>query len=84
MFQAPAEVYDRFVGRYSPALARAMCKAAEVQAGQRALDVGCGSGALVELLAEVLGAENVAGIDPSEPFVQATRARVPGARVVVG
>ena len=84
MFQAPAEVYDRFVGRYSPALARAMCKAAEVQAGQRALDVGCGSGALVEVLAGVLGAENVAGIDPSEPFVEATRARVPGARIVVG
>ena len=84
MFQAPAETYDRFVGRYSPALAIAMRDAAGVRAGQRALDVGCGSGALAQLLAEVLGAENVAAIDPSEPFVEATRARVPGARVVVG
>jgi ubiquinone/menaquinone biosynthesis C-methylase UbiE len=84
MFRAPAEVYDRYIGRYSPGLARAMCEAAEVEAGQRALDVGCGSGALVEALAAICGAENVAGIDPSEPFVAATRARVPGARVELG
>jgi SAM-dependent methyltransferase len=84
MFTGPAEVYDRFVGRYSPALAAAMCDAAGIRAGQRALDVGCGSGALVAALAERLGADRVAGIDPSEPFVEATRARVPAARVVVG
>ena len=84
MFRGPSELYDRFIGRYSPALARAMCEAADVRAGQRGLDVGCGSGALVEVLAEVLGAENVTGIDPSEPFVEAARARVPGAHIVVG
>ena len=83
-FRGPAEAYDRFVGRYSPALARAMCEATQVRPGQRALDVGCGSGALVAVLADVLGAENAAGADPSEPFVEAARARVPGARVVVG
>ncbi len=84
MFRGPADIYDRFIGRYSPQLARAMCDAAQVRPGQRALDVGCGSGALVAALAEVLGAEHVAGVDPSEPFVEATRARVPGARVLVG
>jgi SAM-dependent methyltransferase len=84
MFRGPAEIYDRFVGRYSPHLARAMCGAAQVRPGQRALDVGCGSGALVAALAEALGPENVTGVDPSEPFVEATRAKVPGARVVVG
>jgi ubiquinone/menaquinone biosynthesis C-methylase UbiE len=84
MFRGPAEVYDRFVGRYSPQLANAMCEAAGVRPGQRALDVGCGSGALVAALAELLGAENVAGIDQSEPFVEAARARVKGARILVG
>lgn len=84
MFRGPADIYDRFVGRYSPHLARAMCDAAQVRPGQRALDVGCGSGALVFALAEVLEAENVTGVDPSEPFVEATRARVPGARVLIG
>jgi SAM-dependent methyltransferase len=83
MFQGAAEVYDRFVGRYSPQLAEAMCDAADVRPGQRALDVGCGSGALVAALAERLGAENVAGADPSEPFVEAARAKVPGARIEV-
>ncbi len=84
MFRGPAEVYDRFVGRYSPALARAMCDQLSITGGQRALDVGCGPGALLEALAERLGVDNVTGIDPSEPFVAAARLRVPGARVVVG
>jgi ubiquinone/menaquinone biosynthesis C-methylase UbiE len=84
MFRGPAEIYDRFIGRYSPGLARAMCAAAGIRPGQRALDVGCGSGALVAELADVLGAENVAGVDPSEPFVQASRARVPEAQILVG
>ena len=83
MFQGPAGIYDRFIGRYSPHLAAAMCDAARVEPGQRALDVGCGSGALVELLAGRLGAENVSGIDPSDSFAEAARTRVPGSRIVV-
>jgi SAM-dependent methyltransferase len=84
MFRGPAEVYDRFVGRYSPRLAAAMCEAAGVRPGQRALDVGCGSGALSAALADRLGAENVVAIDPSEPFVETARRKIPGARIVVG
>jgi ubiquinone/menaquinone biosynthesis C-methylase UbiE len=84
MFDAPAEVYDRFVGRYSPGLAQGMCDAAGVRRGQRALDVGCGSGALLLALAVIVGAENVVGVDPSEPFLKAAQAKVPGARTVVG
>ena len=84
MFQAPAEVYDRFVGRYSSGLARGMCTAAEIRPGQRALDVGCGSGALLLVLASIVGEENAVGVDPSEPFLEAARAKVPGAQVVVG
>jgi ubiquinone/menaquinone biosynthesis C-methylase UbiE len=84
MFTGPAEVYDRFVGRYSPRLGRAMVEAARVRPGQRALDVGCGSGALVGVLAEIVGVESVAGVDPSEPFVESARARVPDARILVG
>ena len=84
MFGGAAEVYDRYVGRYSPSLAAAMCASAGVSPGQRALDVGCGSGALVERLAELLGPENVAALEPSESFAAAARARVPGARVALG
>jgi ubiquinone/menaquinone biosynthesis C-methylase UbiE len=83
MFTGPADVYDRFVGRYSPGLARAMCNAAGVRPGQRVLDVGCGPGALVVALVAIVGDENVAGVDPSEPFVDMARARVPGAQLAV-
>jgi SAM-dependent methyltransferase len=57
---------------------------AGIRHGQRALDVGCGPGPLTTALADVLGAANVAAVDPSEPFVEACRARIPGADVRVG
>ncbi|HSJ83268.1 MAG TPA: hypothetical protein VLA91_05555 [Acidimicrobiia bacterium] len=44
-FTAPA-AYDRFMGRYSTLLAPQLADLAAVRAGQRALDVGCGPGAL--------------------------------------
>lgn len=80
-FTAPAEAYDRFMGRYSRALAPRFVEFAGVSEGP-ALDVGCGPGSLAAALAERLGAgQQVAAVDPSEPFVEACRARVPGADV---
>jgi SAM-dependent methyltransferase len=83
-FTAPAEHYDRFMGRYVPRLAVALADAAEVRAGMRALDVGCGPGGLTGELAARLGAGQVAAIDPAEQFADACRARHPGADVRVG
>jgi SAM-dependent methyltransferase len=84
MFRAPAEVYDRFVGRYGAPLAAELIRVAGVERGQRALDVGCGPGALTAALAAELGADAVAAIDPSPPFAAACRSRVPGADVREG
>jgi SAM-dependent methyltransferase len=81
-FHAP-EAYERFVGRYGSALAAELIAFAGVAAPMRALDVGCGTGALTTPLAGLLGPGNVAGADPSEPFAEACRARVPGAEIVV-
>jgi SAM-dependent methyltransferase len=81
---ADADAYQVFMGRYSDRLAPEFAAAAGVEAGQRVVDVGCGPGALTTVLAEIVGAENVSGVDPSEPFVETTRARVPGADVRVG
>jgi SAM-dependent methyltransferase len=82
-FRASADAYDRLVGRYGARLASALIDFAGVEAGTRALDVGCGPGALAAELANRLGTANVAAADPSEPFVQACRARLPEVEVVV-
>ena len=80
-FGAGADAYDRHIGRYGPSLAAGLIAEAGVAPGDRALDVGCGPGALTAALASALGAEAVAAVDPSAPFVEACRARVPGADV---
>jgi len=83
-FVAPAEQYDRFMGRYTPSLAVALADAAGVGRGMRVLDVGCGPGGLTGELVERVGAANVAAIDPATQFSEACRARNPGADVRVG
>jgi SAM-dependent methyltransferase len=82
-FRASADAYDRLVGRYSPQLASALIGFAGVEPGMRAVDVGCGPGALAAALAARLGTASVRAADPSEPFVEAFRARLPGVEVVV-
>jgi ubiquinone/menaquinone biosynthesis C-methylase UbiE len=83
-FAAPADHYDRFMGRYAPTLAAALADAAGVRPGARVLDVGCGPGGLTRELARRVGAANVAAIDPAPQFVAACGARNPGADVRQG
>lgn len=83
MFETAAEAYDRYIGRYSPELARALIGAAGARPGHSAVDVGCGPGALTRELAELLGADQVAAADPSSSFAQACAERLPGVRVEV-
>ncbi len=80
-FAVAADAYDRFMGRYSGPLAPLFADLADVVRGQRVLDVGCGPGALTSELVRRLGAEHVAAVDPSEPFVAAVRERHPGVAV---
>jgi SAM-dependent methyltransferase len=79
-----ADAYDRHGGRYSASLAAQMVRLATINPGQRALDVGCGPGALTRTLAAAVSPENVAAVDPHEPFVKACHDRVPHADVRVG
>ena len=81
-FTSP-DSYDRFMGRYSKLLGPQLADLAGVAAGQQALDVGCGPGALTGELVSRLGPGAVSAVDPSEPFVAATRDRYPGVDVQV-
>ena len=83
-FNVAADAYGRFMGRYSEPLAGQFVDLAGVRAGQQALDVGCGPGALTAVLVERLGSHSVTAIDPSLPFVEATRARFPDVDVRSG
>ena len=78
-FTTGTDAYGRYVGRYSAALASELCDAVGLRDGDTALDVGCGPGALAAELASRLGADRVAGVEPSEPFLADARAAVPGA-----
>jgi ubiquinone/menaquinone biosynthesis C-methylase UbiE len=83
-FTDEVENYDRFMGRYAAGLAPKLADAAGVREGMRVLDVGCGPGALAVELAGRAGEDNVSAIDPTPQFVDACRARVPGADVREG
>ena len=83
-FDVTADAYARFMGRYADPLAVAFAAYAGVRPGQRALDVGCGPGTLTALLVHTLGPDAVQAVDPSEPFVGATRVRFPEVDVRTG
>lgn len=83
-FDVSADAYTRFMGRYSEPLAVQFAALADPQPGQRAVDVGCGPGALTSQLVERLGVSAVSAIDPSESFVAATQLRFPGLDVRQG
>lgn len=80
-FDVAAKAYDRFMGRYSRLLSAQLADFGGVTVGQRVLDVGCGPGALTAELVSRVGADAVAAVDPSTPFVAAARARHPGVDV---
>ena len=75
------EAYDLFMGRFSGQLGAPFADFAGIESGQRALDVGCGPGALTTELVARLGAGNVVAVEPSEPFVETARERNPGVDV---
>jgi SAM-dependent methyltransferase len=80
-FAVEADQYDRFMGRYSLHLAPQFVEYARLEPGQRAIDVGCGPGALTAELIKRLPSDAVWAVDPSERFLAAVSTRYPGVRV---
>jgi SAM-dependent methyltransferase len=80
-FDVGADAYLRFMGRFSEPLGPLFAGLAGVRAGQRALDVGCGPGALSAELVRRLGAGAVSAVEPSASFAAAAARRLPGVDV---
>jgi len=79
-----ASVYERSMGRWSRRLAPGFLRFAALGAPSRALDVGCGTGSLLDVLAEIPELDELQGIDASEIYAAAATARFNGdARVRV-
>jgi len=79
LFRVGGDAYDDFMGRYSTRLAGPFADFAGVEPGQRALDVGAGTGALTAEL--VARGASVAAADPSPEFATVLRERFPNLEV---
>lgn len=72
---ANPEGYDRFMGRWSQALAPAFVRFAGVVTGDCVLDLGCGTGSLTAPLARLA---TVIGCDPLPSYIDHARRRTAG------
>ncbi len=78
---ASGAAYEPYVGRWSRLVAREFLTWLGLPPGSRWLDVGCGTGALSQLVLETASPSEVIGIDPSEGYVAYAREHVTGERV---
>jgi SAM-dependent methyltransferase len=62
--------YDRFMGRWSRALAPRFVRFAAVRDGEAVLDVGSGTGALAAAVAALAPSTTITGIDPAASYVE--------------
>jgi trans-aconitate methyltransferase len=70
--------YERYVGRWSRRVAPLFLAWLAQPAGRRWLDVGCGTGALCAAIAEHCAPASIAGVEPSEGFLNSARQNLAG------
>jgi SAM-dependent methyltransferase len=73
---ASGDAYEPYVGRWSRLVAREFLTWLAAAPGARWLDVGCGTGALIEEILSATAPTHVQGVDPSFPYVLFARSRV--------
>src|SRR5688572_32454199 len=73
--------YGQLMGRWSVRLAALYADFARVIDGARTLDVGCGTGALVKVIAGMTRTGEIVGIDPGQSFVDFARTQFDDPRV---
>lgn len=74
------DAYEGWVGRWSRPVAAQFIQWLAMPAGLRWADVGCGTGALSELILRSSEPASVVGLDRAAPFVAAARRRIADAR----
>jgi SAM-dependent methyltransferase len=71
-----AQLYEPYVGRWSRLVAREFLDWLDAPPGLDWLDVGCGTGALTEAVADRCAPNRLVGIDASEGFLDFARQRL--------
>jgi SAM-dependent methyltransferase len=77
---AAGKLYEPYVGRWSRLVAKEFLAWVAAPPDQNWLDVGCGTGALTELILQQARPRSVKGMDPSAGFVEHARAHVNDSR----
>ena len=70
--------YERYVGRWSRRVAPLFLSWLNIPGGRRWLDVGCGTGALSAAILDHCSPKSVAGVEPSEGFLEKAREQLAG------
>lgn len=70
--------YEQYVGRWSRQVAPLFLNWLGAPAGRRWLDVGCGTGALSAAILDECAPLSVAGVEPSEGFLDSARRQLAG------
>ena len=78
-----AELYERFMGRWSRLLAVVVISGANSPSGLGWLDVGCGTGTVTESVLEFADPASVVAVVPSSQYAAAARAHLDDPRVSV-
>ena len=74
--------YEQYVGRWSRRVAPVFLSWLRIPAGRRWVDVGCGTGALCAAIADTCAPASVAGVEPSEGFLETARDNLAGRAVL--
>ena len=76
-----AAAYERYMGRWSAQLAALFAEFVKIRDGDRILDVGCGTGSLIQVVADIARRSEIVGIDLAQPFIDYSRSRFPDPRI---
>ena len=78
---AAGTLYEPYVGRWSRLVAKDLLAWLEMPPNLDWLDVGCGTGALTEVILEHAKPRSVKGMDPSTGFIEHAKAHITDPRV---